>query len=131
MLGYEWLVAKRAMKTERAPVSSTPRAKSIAPADRALDQYAAASRDFDALCDDHGGLGGIDARYAEMAAAASFVITTLLKQPRASATGLSHALQELLNDYARGLRTPGDRPEDDIRVAEIAVRELKSRRSVS
>jgi hypothetical protein len=125
-------VARRAIKSDRAPVSSTPRAKSIAPADRALDQYSVASRDFDALCDDHGGLGGIDLRYAEMASAAARVITTLLTQPRAPASGYpSEVLQELLNDYAVGRLRTGDRPEDDIRVAEIALRELNGRRSVS
>ncbi len=125
-------MTRRAIKTERAPVSSTPRAKSIAPADRALDQYAEASLTFDALCDERGGLGGIDAKYADLADAAAKAIKSLLTQPRARANGFpSEALQQLLDDYARDRRRVGDAPEDDIRVAEIALRELSGRRTAS
>jgi len=125
-------VPRRAIKTERASAPSTPRAKSIAPADRALDKYAEASQAFDALCDDRCGLGGIDARYADLARTAAKLIETLLTQPRAPVSGFpSEALKELLDDYARGRRTAGDLPEDDIRVAEIALREVSGRRSIA
>lgn len=121
-------MARRALKTERESAPQTPRAKSIAPADRALDRYAQASIAFDSVCDDQAGLGGIDARYADLAAAASRLIEALLSQPSASARG---PLVELLEDYARGARRPGDLPEDDIRVAEIALRGSSGRRSIS
>jgi hypothetical protein len=125
-------VPRRAIKTERAPVSSTPRAKSIAPADRALDQYAEAAQAFDALCEERGGLGGIDTKYANLAEAAAKAIKSLLTQPRAPATGFpSEALKQLLEDYARERRRVGDSPEDDIRVAEIALREVSGRRTSS
>jgi len=124
------VAGRRASKIERAssPAESRPRAKSIAPEGRALDRYADASTAFDAICDDCGGLGGIDAKYADLAAAAAKLIESLLLKPAAPAAG---PLKDLLEDYARGTRRVGDLPEDDIRVAELALRAESVRRSVS
>ena len=112
-----------------------PRAKVLTPRDprvspttmRALERYDAAVAAFDGVCADRFGLGRIDERYADLARAASALIRALLEDRAARRPRWTSAeLDTLLDDYARARRVPGDRPEDDLRASEIALRELRS-----
>ena len=96
-----------------APAS--PRAKSLLPRDpvvRAIDKFAAASVAFEAACEERSGLGRIDECYATLANAAAAVVVMAR-----GATWLSPDLRAALVAHA-------DRPEDDVRLAEAALREL-------
>ena len=106
-------VAQRPSKSPR--VSKEPaseRAKSLPPrvADdraRALEKYAAAAAAFDAVCEERCGLGKIDECYATLLATAANVVVAL--------GGTAHP----------------ELPEEDVRLAEAALREANGRRSLS
>lgn len=94
---------------------SSPRAKSLLPRDpvvRALDKFAAAAIAFEAACEERSGLGLIDDCYATLANAAATAVVAAR-----GATWLSPELRASLVAQA-------DRPEDDVRLAEAALREL-------
>lgn len=105
-------MVERARKSKPSEVPSSQRAKSLPPrsADdrvRALEKYAAASAAFDAVCQERCGLGQIDECYAALLSTAANVVVAL--------GGTAHP----------------ELPEEDVRLAEAALRELNGRRSLS
>ena len=114
------MVERASKRPSVAPKSAEPRAKSLLPRDpavRALDKFVAAQAEFDAAIEERCGLGRIDESYAALAQAAAAVVVAAR-----GATWLSPDLRSLLVAHA-------DRPEDDLRLAELVMRESSEARS--
>jgi hypothetical protein len=113
------MVERASKRPSVAPKSSSnePRAKSLLPRDpavRALDKYAAAAAAYEAAIEERCGLGRIDESYAALAQAAAAVVVAAR-----GATWLSPDLRAQLVAQA-------DRPEDDLRFAELVMREVSA-----
>ncbi|MBI2394194.1 MAG: hypothetical protein HYV09_31780 [Deltaproteobacteria bacterium] len=129
---------RRAPRADSLPPraeSLPPRAKSLPPRDprvtpatwRALERYGEALASFEGALADRTGLGRIDARYADLAAAAEQVVRALLAdRSKSSVRWMPAALDAGLEAYALEARSPGERPEDDIAFAEHALRAARS-----
>lgn len=99
-------MVERARKSRPSAAPSSQRAKSLPPRPvddrtRALEKFAEAAAAFDAVCEDHGGLGQLDERYAAMLRAAAHAVVAL--------GGAAHP----------------ELPEEDVRLADAALRELR------
>lgn len=120
-------MADRVERANRRPsakpsASEPPRAKSLSPRDpavRALEKYASAVAAYEGACEDRSGLGRIDESYAALANAAAAVVVAAR-----GATWLSPELRAMTVAHA-------DQPEDDVRLADLALHELNSGRRSS
>lgn len=104
-----------------------PRAKSIPPrlvpaSERALERFADAASAFETALADRREVGRIDECYGELCACAAALIRALAVDPSATRL-LSTDVALALSAYARGERLAGDRPEEDVGLAERIVRD--------
>lgn len=112
----------------------TPRAKRLVGRDprpsastwRALERYESAVDAFSTACDERASLGRIDDRYADLAHEAAALIDALLDDRRANRPEwTSDALRARVLEYAQGTRNSGHSPEDDVQLADLALREAR------
>lgn len=123
-------MAQRAPRRGASPkAAAAPRAKSIPPrwsaeTAKELDRFAEASESFDQLTADRASLGAIDASYGELCVRAGSLLRALAGDPGARRL-LSADVLLAASRLARGERAIDQSQDDDVTIAERALRESR------